>query len=72
MVEILGTGAESETTQVYEEGRSMLGSLVTQLIGIMRQVMAFTLRISGQIIAWAGENPLAMTLAISNIIIWMS
>ena len=72
MVEILGIGVESETTQAYEEGRSVLGSLVTRLLAIVHRIMDFALNISRQLYTYASEHPLAMTLGICNLIIWMS
>jgi len=63
---------EAESTQAYEEARSVLGSLVTQLIAIVRQIMAFTLNMSRQLITYASEHPLALTLMVANVCIWMS
>ncbi len=65
-------GAEAEFEEVYEEGRSVLASLITQLISIVRTILNFALKVSSQVIAWAGEHPLASLLLVSNIIIWVS
>jgi hypothetical protein len=65
-------GIDAEAAQVYEEGRSVLGSLITRLIAIVQQIIAYTMSISKQMITYAGEHPLALTLAVSNFIIWMS
>jgi len=63
---------DSESTQVYEEARSVLGSAITQLIGIVRQIINYVMAVSRQIITYAGEHPLALILLMANVTIWMS
>lgn len=63
---------ESESSQVYEEGRSALASAITQLISIVRTIINFALSIGAKIISYAGEHPLAMMLLTANILIWIS
>jgi len=72
MVELLGSGIEAEQLQVYEEARSVLGSLVTRLIGIVQQIMAFVTQVARQLMTYAGEHPLALTLTVANICVWMA
>jgi hypothetical protein len=72
MPQFLGTGIDAEMEQVYEEGRSVLGSLVTRLIAIVQQIMAYVMSITRQIVTYAGEHPLALTLVVSNMMIWVS
>ncbi len=72
MVQVLGTGVESETTQVYEEGRSLLGSIVTRLIAIVHAIIDHAIKVAKQIITYASEHPLALTLLVTNIMIWIS
>jgi len=63
---------EAETEQVYEEGRSILGSLITRLLAIVQQIISHVVHIARQIMTYASEHPLAMTLLIANIMIWVS
>ncbi len=72
MPSVLGTNIDTEVETAYEEGRSVLASIITQLISIVRTIINFALKISGQVIAWAGEHPLASLLLVSNVIIWVS
>ena len=72
MVQVLGTGAEAEQVQVYGEARSVLGSLVTQLIAIVRQILQTVLNLTSRVIAYASEHPLALTLLTVNLMIWVS
>jgi hypothetical protein len=69
-------GAEVAATEVLqiaeEESRSVLASLITQVIGILRQVVDAVLRVARSILAYASENPLAFTLLITNVMIWMA
>lgn len=62
---------EAETEEAYEEARSVLGSLITQLISIVRTILTYALRIARQVITYASEHPLAMILLVSNIMIWI-
>jgi hypothetical protein len=64
--------AEAEAEVAYEEGRSILGSFITQLIAITRQLIKWVINVVSQIVKWAGENPLAMTLVVANFCIWVS
>jgi len=63
---------EAETTQVYEEARSVLGSLITQIVAIVRTLIDYALRFFRRFLAWSGEHPLACVLTIANICIWVS
>jgi len=63
---------EAESSQVYEEGRSILGSLITRLIAILHAIIDHVVRIARQVITYASEHPLAMTLLVANIMIWVS
>jgi hypothetical protein len=62
---------EAESEEAYEEARSVLGSLVTQLISIVRTILNLALKITRQVITYASEHPLAMILLVSNIMIWI-
>jgi hypothetical protein len=63
---------EAETQQVYEEGRSMIASLITQLISIVRTIVNYVLGLMQRFITWAGENPLSTVLITANLCIWVS
>jgi len=63
---------EAETEEMYEEARSVLGSLITRLISIVQQILRWVITVASKIIEWAGEHPLAMTLLVANICIWVS
>jgi hypothetical protein len=65
-------GVEAEATQFYEEARSVLGSLITQMISIAREIIRWVMNIGGTIISWAGEHPLAMIMLVCNVAIWLS
>lgn len=64
--------AEAEAEETYEEARSVLGSFITQLISIVRQLIRWVTRAVSQIIQWAGEHPLAIMLLAANVCIWVS
>jgi hypothetical protein len=63
---------DAETEEAYEEARSVLGSTITQLIAVVRQLIRWVTTTVSQIIKWAGEHPLAMVLLIANVCIWVS
>ena len=62
---------EAETEEIYEEARSVLGSLITRLIAIVQQLIRWVTSVTSQIVKWAGENPLAITLLVANFCIWV-
>jgi hypothetical protein len=63
---------EAEANNVYEEGRSVLASLITQLISIVRTIVNYVLGLVGKFMTWAGENPLQALLFTANLVIWVS
>ncbi len=72
MPSVLGTNLDTELATAYEEGRGVLASAITQMVSIVRTIINWVLRISSQLIAWAGEHPLASLLLTANICIWVS
>jgi len=64
------------TAEVAEPGtseaRSAIGSVLTQLVAIVRQMLAMALSVMQRFIGWAGEHPLAAVLTVANIAIWVS
>lgn len=63
---------DAEATQVQEEARSVLGTMIAQIIGIVRAIINFAIKVGGKVVEWAGEHPLALTLAVANMVIWVS
>lgn len=63
---------DAETEEAYEEARSVLGSFVTQLIAVVRQLIRWVTSVVSKIVEWTGEHPLATILLVSNICIWVS
>lgn len=63
---------EAEAIQVEEEARSVLGTLIAQIIGIVRAIINTVLSVVRQVVQWSGENPMALTLGVANLIIWVS
>jgi hypothetical protein len=63
---------EAEAECEYEEARSVLGSFITQLIAIVRQLIKWVTDVAKRLIEWTGKHPLAMTLLVANICIWVS
>jgi hypothetical protein len=63
---------EAESEQIYEEGRSAIASAITQLIGIVRTIISYALKVVDKIVTWAGDHPLAMLLLTANIFIWIT
>ena len=60
------------TDTVAEEGRSILASLITQIVNTVRTIIAYTMEVMRRFMQWAGEHPLATVLTVANICIWVS
>jgi hypothetical protein len=65
---ILVTG----TMGAEEEARSAIGTLLAQILTIVRTIVAYAMEIMRRFVSWAGEHPLAATLAVVNFAIWIS
>ncbi|MBS7270394.1 MAG: hypothetical protein KIH10_16355 [Candidatus Freyarchaeota archaeon] len=63
---------DAESAQVFEEGRSIIGSLITRLIALVHRILDEVLKVSRQFITYASEHPLAMTLLVANIMVWVT
>lgn len=63
---------EAEAIQVEEEARSVLGTLIAQIIGIVRACINLALGVVRQLITWSGEHPQALVLGVANLCIWMA
>ena len=65
---ILQAGAQG----AEEEARSFMGTLVAQILTIVRTIIAYLMDAMNRVIRWTGEHPLATLLTITNICIWVS
>ncbi len=72
MPSVLGTNVDTELETAYEEGRSVLASMFTQMVSIVRTIVNWALKVASQIVAWSGEHPLATLLLVANMMIWVS
>lgn len=55
-----------------EEARSIIGTVLAQIITLVRNVINFILEYLRRFLTWAGEHPLATTLFIVNFAVWVS
>jgi len=55
-----------------EEARSVIGTVLAQAITLVRNVVSYVLEYVRKFLAWVGEHPLAATLLIANMAIWIS
>ncbi|MEM1563001.1 MAG: hypothetical protein QXV75_08480 [Candidatus Bathyarchaeia archaeon] len=65
-------GVEAEAEQAYEEGRSVLASLITRLLAIVHRIIDHIIHVARQIMTYASEHPLAMILLTANIMVWVT
>lgn len=64
--------AGTAVSPAMEESKSLLATIAGQLIAIVRQIIDFVLKIGSKIVRYASEHPLALTLLVANIMIWVS
>jgi len=64
------------TAEVLEPGlselRSVLGSVVGNIIAVIRTIVTYMLRLAERVVHWAGEHPMAFTMVAVNLIILFS
>lgn len=65
-------GLEAETTQVYEEVRGAIASVVSQIGNIIRQILDFFMKLLRQFYTYVAENPLNALLLVTNVVVWIS
>jgi hypothetical protein len=65
-------GVEAEASQIYEEARSVLGTLINNIMAIVRTVINWAIMFFDKIVTFAGEHPEAFLLTVGNLIIWVS
>jgi len=63
---------ESESTQLYEEARSAIGSLIANILAIVRQIIDFAVKMFRQLVDYTAQHPEAMVLTVGNFCIWMA
>ena len=64
---------EGASVQVAsEEARSLMATVVGQIIAIVRTIVTYVMEAVDRITSWIGEHPLATLLMIANICIWVS
>jgi len=54
------------------EAESALATTIGQFFAQIRTILAYILEYLRRFLSWAGEHPLATTLFVSNLIIWMA
>ena len=55
-----------------EEARSAIATVLAQVITFVRQIFAYIMEYMKRFLEWSGEHPLASTLLLANIMIWIS
>jgi len=60
------------TMGAEEEARSVIGTVIAQIITLVRNVISYVMEYLRRFMAWAGEHPLATILFIANVTIWVS
>jgi len=68
--EAVAMGAVAEPAM--EETKSLLATIFGQLLTIVRQIIDAVLKVTRQVINFASQHPLALTLLVANIMIWVS
>jgi hypothetical protein len=63
---------DAETIQYYEEARSVLGTLINNIMAIVRTVINWAIMFFDKMVTFAGEHPEAFLLTVGNLIIWVS
>jgi hypothetical protein len=65
-------GVEAEASQFYEEARSVLGTLINNIMAIVRTIINWAIAFFDKIVTFAGQHPEAFLLTVGNLIIWVS
>lgn len=63
---------ESETAQIYEETRSAIASVITQVGNFIRMLVDKFVKFVRQFYTWIAENPLSATLCLANFCLLLS
>ncbi|MBS7612473.1 hypothetical protein KEJ27_09815 [Candidatus Bathyarchaeota archaeon] len=65
-------GVEAEATQVYEEARSALATVIANVMGIIRQILAWALTFAKSVFDFSANHPEAFILLVGNALIWLT
>ena len=57
---------------VSDEARSVVASAITQIINFIRTLVAYVMEYMKKFYTYMAEHPLAMTLFIANVMVWVS
>jgi len=60
------------TMGAEEEARSVIGTIIAQILTIARTILTYVLEYIRRFYEWAGEHPLAALLFIVDVAIWIS
>ena len=60
------------TMGAEEEARSIIGTVLAQAITLIRNIVSYVMEYVRRFLAWVGEHPLASTLMVVNMAIWIS
>jgi len=71
-VVVAQTGVQTGFSVAGEEVRSLMATVVGQMIAIVRTIISYLMDTVNRVTAWIGEHPLATLLMIANICIWVS
>jgi len=55
-----------------EEARSTIATVLAQTITLIRQIIAYIMEYMRKFLEWSGDHPLASTLLLANIMVWVS
>jgi hypothetical protein len=65
-------GMEAEANQYYEEARSVLATIIANIMAIIRTIINWAIAFFDKIVTFAGQHPEAFLLTVGNLIIWVS
>jgi hypothetical protein len=63
---------EAESIQIYEEARSVLGTLINNIMAITRMIINWAITFFDKITTFVGQHPEEFLLIVGNAVIWMS
>jgi len=63
---------QTGTMGAEEEARSAIGTVLAQIITLIRGIVNYVMEYMRRFLQWAGEHPLGAILFITNMAIWIS
>lgn len=67
-----GTVGIAMMDSMVEEARSVLATIIAHVINFIRTLAIYVMEYMRKFMTYLAENPLAMTMFVSNIIVWIS